>query len=637
MLLCVSACAFSSFDTYASGNTVELSDAYSNYTDVLFGLENFSDETYYDGTSINNVTIADVHIQDYTVLIDNSVTSFNIDVGANGNDVQTIEISDCQYYQLWYYQGIGKYVLTLFYFYDGVTPVCVNDKLFGCTGNDYGYLANHIDLSGTLDTENETLTFDTILSYGKFSCANPYTQGDDVNYYFMTNFIYSISTNLRMWSADNSYYSLDGIPPAFEGNNDNVSEELSNFMIDKTHAKMINASFLGSQGSGSSAENIANHLTLGDDTKFYISNTSFNNGTVYLYPVLDKTQLGDNESLDNYYFRFIGSVSTNTTRYNDYNYRATTNGAYTTLYFPMNIGSANVYDFTLVDDNHYYYDVPVGDAHDGSWSMPLSDFNAKFLNGNTDNYYNYLAMGYDSLFAGTDVFDTVSNIVSSISIKGVKFDTNSMSQHETDIAPNKVLYHVDLYIVKKTAGGEEIVGDVQSYIDGDICQGGISGENVNTTSGEDVMNALGTNYVPNSYSTNGGSSNYADTYNSVGGSSSSSSSSPSVSPSISGGENNINIINNNTNNGSGSGSTSESSLGSWSITTLLIKYIAGGKNSGVSYIEDLAGTNTYLNIVTSYMSFVPVEIWNLVITTFTVCLGCVVVAFIISIVIKIIT
>ena len=372
-----------------------------------------------------------------------------------------------------------------------------------------------------------------------------------------------------------------------------------------------------SASGGLTQEQLENHLFLKDDTKFYLNNSSFNNGYLYLYPVLDTTQLADNEDLSQYYLRLVGTIQTNNSYHTDYQHRATSsNGGWTSLYFPMSVSGVNAYNFELKNSEGNFYDIPVDSVKNGEYKIELNDLHKQFYcTGGNDHTYQFLASGYDSLYNGTSYFGTVSNIVSSLSIKGVKFESNNVSEHECDIVPNKVYYHIDLYVVKKYAGNT-YVGDVQSYIDGDICQGGISGENVNTVSDEELMDALGSDYVPSDYTSPSSNTDYGGTYNNVGGSSSSSSS-PSVSPSISGGENNINIINNNTNNGSGSGSTSESSLGSWSITTLLIKYIAGGKNSGVSYIEDLAGTNTYLQIVSNYMGFVPTEIWSLVLTTFT--------------------
>ena len=108
------------------------------------------------------------------------------------------------------------------------------------------------------------------------------------------------------------------------------------------------------------------------------------------------------------------------------------------------------------------------------------------------------------------------------------------------------------------------------------------------------------------------------------------------------GDNNIVINNNPTNNvnggSGGSGDTSESSLfGSFSITGTILNWIINGKDSGVDALEDMSGSTGWLNIVTSSYSFVPIEFWNVLITTFTVCCGIVIVAFIIAIVIKFVT
>lgn len=388
---------------------------------------------------------------------------------------------------------------------------------------------------------------------------------------------------------------------------------------------------------GSNTEDIVNHLTLKDDTKFYISNSSFNTGNLYIYPVFDKTQLDENETLNQYYLRLTGTVSTNTT-YNSGStqYKAKVNGKRVTTYFPMTNGSSNIYNFSLGSSGGSYYDIPLSSVNNGKYEMSFSQLHKLFYgSGSNDNNYELLARGYDSLYGGTSYFESVSNFIGGISVKG--FNYNPQTSADIDIVPTKVHYHLDLYVVKKSLD-EESISDVQSYIDGDLCDGnGISGENVNTSSDEDIMNALGTDYVPNEYTSPETNTDYKDTYNNVGGSSSSSSGGNSVSPSITGGNNNIVITNNNTNNGSGSGSTSESSLVGSTIVTTLIKYIAGNKSSSVSYIEDIAGTNTYLQIVSNYMSFVPTEIWSLVVTCFSVCIGVVVVAFIISIVIKIIT
>lgn len=392
---------------------------------------------------------------------------------------------------------------------------------------------------------------------------------------------------------------------------------------------------------GKDNSNIINHLTLRDGTKFYISNSSFDNGNLYLYPILDTTQMGKNESLDEYYFRLVGTVSTN----NFYNTVASfhclaPNGNKITNYFPMSGGSYNGYDFTLSSSDGYYYDIPVKDVNNGSYVMPLNTLNDLFMS-NTDYSYHNLAYAYDTAYDGTTAWDTTKNVISSLSVSGVSFDASKITNGQADVVPNKVLYHIDLYIVKKNIQtDEESIGDVQAYIDGDICTGGLFGENVNTSSDDDVKNALGTNYIPSGYNSVGGNTNYKDTYNNVGGSGGSASADNNSSNSTTGGSANIGdgaiVINNNpTFNNDVSSSSASSSSGFGGFLSTLITLIANGKTSSVETISSISGTTGYTNLVNTYLSTVPSSLWNVIIVTMTALLGISIIAFIIGLLFKI--
>lgn len=453
---------------------------------------------------------------------------------------------------------------------------------------------------------------------------------DDVEYYVIENvwsenwvYIYLCNAPIYSFENINNVTTLEG---AQQINNSNAFNNASNAQKNK---------------------DIANHLTLRDDTKFYISNTSFDNGTLYLYPVLDQTQLGKDESLDEYYFRLVGSVNTTTT-YNKNNteyYAKAPNGSRITNCFPMSVTGSNPYNFTLSSSDGYYYDFPVKDAVNGQWSMSLSDLNDKFMS-NTDYSYHYLAYGYDSLYSGTSVFNTVDYAMSGLSIMGNHFDSTKAleQQSKCDIVPNSVYYHIDLYIVKKNIQTDEMTSSqVQSYIDGDICIGTLSGTNVNTSSDEDIKKALGTDYVPSGYASTGTNTNYKDTYNNVGGSGGSASGGSSdnnSSNSTTGGSASIGdgaiVINNNpTFNNDVSSSSASSSSGFGGFLSTLITLIANGKTSSVDTISSISGTTGYTNLVNTYLSTVPTSFWNVIIVTMTALLGISVIAFIIGLLFKI--
>lgn len=397
-------------------------------------------------------------------------------------------------------------------------------------------------------------------------------------------------------------------------------------------------------------DEIENHLLLGDNTKFYIANSSFNNGSLYLYPILDTTQLGQNESLDDYFFRITGTVQTTCT-YNsgikDY-YASNSNGTKLVNHFPMSSGGGNSYNFTLQTSSGSYYDFPVTDASSGQWSMSLSDFNNMFYSSTDYTYYD-MAYGLDSLYSGTNFWIDTSNAVSGQSIMGVQWFKRS-SDVTVDVEPDHVIYNVNLSVYKKNRNTDEVSeGSIVSVISGDICDGGLSGENLNTSSTDSIKNALGTDYVPSGYDYGTSNTNYKDTYNNVGGSGGSSSSNigeTSVGSSNSNSNANIGdgaiVINNNptfNNNPSasatGGNSSSDSSSGFGGFLSTLITLLAMGKTSSVNTISDITDASGYLDLANTMLGSVPIGFWTVLLTTFTACLGIMTIAFIIKLLMKI--
>lgn len=94
--------------------------------------------------------------------------------------------------------------------------------------------------------------------------------------------------------------------------------------------------------------------------------------------------------------------------------------------------------------------------------------------------------------------------------------------------------------------------------------------------------------------------------------------------------NNNPTFNNNT-------SSSSSSFGSGGIIGFILGAIIGNNKSSSDTITSMTGANGWLEVISSTWGWIPTQIWSVLITTFTAVIGIIVVAFIISIVIRFIT
>lgn len=391
-------------------------------------------------------------------------------------------------------------------------------------------------------------------------------------------------------------------------------------------------------------DNIINHLTLGNNSKFYISNQSFDRGTFYMYPVFDKTQLEDNESLDAYYVRITGSASYGCTKYSGTRWKIRYNGSSIFNYYPMHVNQLNFFDFSYGVQGNSYLDIPVSNFNNGTYSISLHDINASMRNSQTDNSLEILAGALDETYSGKDYWDATLNAVQSTSITGFKFNLADISTNDFDCVPQSASYHFDVYVVKKSATtNEEDIGDVQCSLDCDFVTGTMNSNNINTTSPEDVMNALGSDNIPSSYVPQENSNTaYGGSLSNTGNSSSANSGDNlGGSGSANIGEGAIVINNNPTfNNGGGTGvsQTDESTIGnsSWAMTKM-IQLIAQNKTSSVDEMESITGVNAWLNIIKTTWSFVPEKVWDVLIITFTTSMSIIIVALIIRLVYNFVT
>lgn len=548
-----------------------------------------------------------------------------------GND--TYSLSDFPYFLIYYNSSNWKYEVILF---DNIDNLYNSFTASSCQLVDLG---NRKVVQVECDSDGSC----TVISYRTPNHWAHDLEVYDIGSYACSNFpICSIDSsklndNWLKEQVEAGYiaywYCLCGLPYGdtnevgnYETDYGNYSELLIsniNYLItDGSNGGYSNPITNESYGSssGSSTSQIQEHMTLDDSsTLFYTENNTFNNGNLYVYAGTDEYQMSS-ENIANYYYQIVGTATVTI----KHNHGATSNIKYGKKsifdYFPCADGSQQTYNFSF--DEKYSF------AEKGNtFSIPLSEINSQFVASSIDQHLDVLASALDSTYSGMSWWKQVNNTISGQAFAGFQFLNYYASDY--DCEPVAYTYHFDLYIYNSSS---DSTSSVQSKCDSNLISGVSSSQNLGTSTSEDKMTALGTDYIPSNYTTT--------QTNTSGNSSSNSSSSPSVSPSISGGDNsvNVNIENNPTfNNDVSSNSESSSSLWKGGILATIISLIASNKSASTSAFETISNTTGWSSILTSTYTFVPNYFWVLIFTTATTVFGIMIVAFIVKLVYRIFT
>ena len=593
LLLCVSACAFSNFDCYADG-----------YINLYNSLGMASGATDFSQSGIKCVSA--------------STQTYDFLVSREGFQVPSSILSlEFPYDDYGYFFGADSIVIG----YLGVVPkesfICGNENEVICyipnslfDGSDYDTFYG-FQFRGPLHDQHGSGCYYTYSNF--LSSSNSRTiEGVSYRYYDLSDWTLS-STNLRV-----SYCENPSNPS---------SEELENNINDNYDSGMI---------GNVTTEQYDNYEYLTGNSGIYAALTSCNSGKMQFV-----AQAPTGMNTDNYYIKINGECSYSITvnsltdtrtknivsKYTSYE---TTSASFTKVISASGTIGAS-YDLVFEHNG-----IQLSAMNNGVYNAPQENINSelKSSSGSTMwNLANYCTDNSVALWRGVaGSMGGLSANASAGEYGSYGFSLPTMNVvNGSPMTVNSIVYSYTMTMYNEN---DESVGAMTKTFtinsDGTVSE--TEGANTLTVPNETVEenSSGGADYYNHSTDSN-------DTYNTTNNGTGSSGGS-SVN-----GDNNIIINNNpvnNVNGGSGSGltETDDSSFGSgFGVISKIISYIAGSKGSSVDKIDELANTDGWLSIVTSSYSFVPIQFWNLIITCFTVCLGIVVVAFIISIVIKLVT
>lgn len=435
----------------------------------------------------------------------------------------------------------------------------------------------------------------------------------------------SINTAVEI---DNKYYRLVN---SFEMNQyQNIcifNTDIPVYLNDTTDITSLDGlENVNSNYSGTDYSDILDHLTLYENSKMYISASSFNEGTLYIYPIMDDYQ---KEHSDAFYLRLVGTCSYNVRSNSAADTIVTWGGQKTRDLY--NIGQQNkTISSSLSSSSGSYIDIPFNSISGG-----VTSYSMDFLNDSFPTIYDYRIKPLASSLSTTydNYITTFSKFISGVKVNGFSIDPTAIYDGDIDVICSDCLYHFDLYV----GNGDNISTSPVLSWDSDFVNGTGSSNFDNLSTLEDVQNATGSgsNSLPAEYYF----SNDVPSYNNSvsGGGSSSSSSSPSTSTSQ-GGDSNNNITTGDNNQVVNTGSTNvtvnnDNGTAKY-VPTILNKLLPNSEGDGglSNDVQDLVNSNGWVTFMKTTYSFIPAAFWDKIVLYFGACLTITACAFLLRII-----
>lgn len=481
-----------------------------------------------------------------------------------------------------------------------------------------------------------------------------YLKIDDTVQYMMSNNRYFRSYNYNSnGSAGNgggtqlnnnmTRYSVDGfdylVLSGYSGSNGSggsmFSSDMPVYFVENWSAETFNSlngldnlNILTGSGGVSKAD-IENKAILKKGSKIFMSNNSFNVGDFYIYPTLTEDQTNHPT---NYSLRLVGNCVYGIQYNSDANIKVTARGSNLASLYPFTDNTINSVRGTLSSsESSSYMDIPFSLLLDGSYHMTLDQLNAHFSVSGRDGGIQELASGLDQTYGGVNFWQGLFRVFNGTSVSGAQFNFgDAYEAAKYDCLPHSAIYNIEVFVVSN--------GSVSSrpmlVCNFDLCSGQVTEVVDNTVSDDDIISSLDSGVLPQGY----GTSIYPPS-NLPGTVSSNSSSGGSGGNANS--NNNIEsgaiVINNNPTFNNNTSSSSESGLGSGGLIGFITGIIIGNKKSSTDSMEDMVNTGGWFGVINQVYGFVPGQVWTLIFGAFTAAIGIVIVAFIISIVIKFVT
>lgn len=647
LMLCTLACIFSSLNVYAVDN-INVSELYGWNTLTLgingsWNKSEFRQSSLFDNNRdlvIDSLNMSD-NLDYSNIMIyfdgDSSNGEYTLPLFFTFENV-TYNINEFPYFILRYNSSNNQYRLQIL---QDVSNLVGNNGNF--TTTNQSYFDNFVGFTFKLNANSDAELLGRV---GKDSGRAPQYYSP---IYATTGFIFC---NFPMYTVD-----LNGITNTTEL----IKSYISNGYIEYWYAlsgsengqtygnyediKSDNINYLltDSNGGNGYTNPITNEsydsISIGNVSSEQFDNYEYLTGASGIYPLIENTDSGKVQfcaqvptgmDTDKYYLKFSGSCT----------YQVTVKSAtdqktrdvlryYVDVPNPIGVsgltrtvsasgGSGNVAFSYLSSDGIYNADMGLINsmlyANSGS---PMSTLAEYLENSNILTIRGYIgSLSGLGMSASAGSYGSFGYSVPQLNVVNAdKFDVNAINYTFT----------MALYTDENEKVGE--MSKTVNLISGETSDGA----NTLTVSNDDVLNNTtgGTDYYNHTASPSYNNSNSGGNSSSSGGSSNSNSNSNIESGAV--------VINNNpTFNNDVSSKSSSAGLGSNLISTIL-GYIIGSKGSSVDAFEEIADADGWKSVIISAYTFVPVQFWNLLFSTFTILLGILVVTFIISIVIKIIT
>ena len=385
--------------------------------------------------------------------------------------------------------------------------------------------------------------------------------------------------------------------------------------------KNVNSSV--SSGGVSKADIQANNL-LKQGSKIYLTNNSFNVGNLMIYPVLTETQ---SDNLNAYKLRLTGTCTYGIQYNSGASNKCMVNGSSLQSLYGFNGSSINSVRGTLASNLGDYIDISFSLLSSGKYSMTLDQLNSHFKVSGRDKGIQPLASGLDNTYGGYTYWQAMAQSVGGQSIMGFQYFNTNDGQSMYDCVPTSAHYIIEAWVV---------ADDVQatkpcSVIDVDLVTGEVTPIVENYASDEDIMSAMGSDTLPDGYGNYNSPVNPSAMQGAITNGATANSGGNVGNSTI---ESGAIVINNNPTFNNNNNLESDGNSG---LIPFLLGMIASNQKSSVNTIQDISGANGWLSVISQTWSFIPTQIWNVLLTTFTAVIGICVVAFILSIVIRFIT
>lgn len=410
----------------------------------------------------------------------------------------------------------------------------------------------------------------------------------------------------------NNYFVVSTDVPIYVGNNDLVSsfDEISDL------GNNVN------NGGSSRSEELKKHLTLYDNSALYISASSFNNGTLYIYPIMDDYQKNNSEDFS---LVLSGSASYVCYKNTEGDVNLKYEGQSVNKMYGIGLNSTSISSSCNIE-------IPFSDIVGSYYAISMNDLNKEFP---TSSDYSLMPLAFCLSTNYSSYIATFSRFVSSFTVSGFKLDTTNLVNNSYDCIPTDCLYHFDVYV--KNSDGD-ISGSLLNF-DADFINGTYSNNFSNLSNLEDIENDIqgDSDYLPSDYFYNNDLPSY-NTDVSYGGSSSNSSANNDLYN-----NNNINFPSGDSGGGAIGGTstsygdnavtvntggvnqnvsiTSENSATKY-FPTLVNKLLPDKNGDGglSENVEGLVNSNGWLSAMKETYSFVPSYVFDALGTFFVACI-----------------